>query len=41
MRAFGVVRSEAELDELAYELFEQEEVGVVSGCGLVITLLSG
>ena len=26
MRAFGVVKSEAELDELAYELFEQEEV---------------
>ena len=26
MRAFGFVRSEAELNELAYELFEQEEV---------------
>ena len=26
MRAFGFVRSEAELDQLAYELYEQEEV---------------
>ena len=26
MRAFGVVRSEAELNELAYELYAQEEV---------------
>ena len=28
VRSFGVVRSEAELDELAFELFEQEEVNV-------------
>ena len=26
MRSFGVVRSEAELNELAYELHEKEEV---------------
>ena len=29
MRSFGVVRSEAELNQLAYELYEQDEVGVV------------
>ena len=26
VRSFGFVKSEAELNELAYELFEQEEV---------------
>lgn len=26
VRSFGVVRSEAELDQLAYELYEQDEV---------------
>ena len=35
-RGFGVVRSDAELKELMYELYEQEEVCVcVCGCGCV------
>ena len=29
MRSFGVVRSEAELNELAYELHEKEEVHII------------
>ena len=37
MRSFGVVRSEAELNELAYELHEKEEV---SYC-LTITMVTG
>lgn len=29
VRSFGVVRSEAELNQLAYELYEQDEVELV------------
>ena len=42
VRAFGFVRSEAELDQLAYELYEQEEVKqLIIAMFHLATLLAG